>query len=266
MYCENCGNKLENNEQFCNKCGKKNYPEQSQIQFNNIPEKPSFTNKISFKGKIVLAIGSICGTFILILMIILVTIGKNYYFSSESYGEENKSQNSQVVDSSRKKSKYSTSIVYDHTYLGIIINSMSDANKLIQTDSVDQKNMCSKEVVNIENNIINNYGITAVNLCEMDVAFASELERVVKVIYDNYPSARGLLTNLSLANVSLSNGYIAAFMPSFIFGEAKSVYVNKSQILLNSSYFLNPARMQATVTSGSDVGHFPKNATRYSPV
>jgi hypothetical protein len=104
----------------------------------------------------------------------------------------------------------------------------------------------------------------------MDKEFAEELENVVKVIYNDYPMARGYLTNLSLANATLKEGYIAAFFPSFKFATSKdsSTYpwVMKTQILLNSSYFLNIERIEASVTEGSSSGHFPKNTTKYSPL
>ena len=104
----------------------------------------------------------------------------------------------------------------------------------------------------------------------MDVDFAREIGYVIKTIYDEYPSARGFITNLSLANVSMSDGYIAAFMPVFNFAtsDTSSTYpwIIKTQVLLNTSYFLNKERLEASVTDGSNVGHFPPNATLYSPV
>ena len=36
--------------------------------------------------------------------------------------------------------------------------------------------------------------------------------------------------------------------------------------MLNTTYFLNPTRLEASVTDGSNSGHFPPNATMYSPV
>ena len=119
-------------------------------------------------------------------------------------------------------------------------------------------------------NLIKKYGLTAVNLCEVDTGFAKEISNVFKKIYSEYPEARGYLTNLSLANVKITEGYIAAFMPVFIFATSNSdnqyPAIIKTQILLNSSYFLNKERLNNSVTSGSKTGHFPKNATMYSPV
>lgn len=150
------------------------------------------------------------------------------------------------------------------------MTSITDANKLIVEDSVSQKDNCPDEIIEIENELIDKYGITAVNLCEMDLNFAKELVYVFKKIYEEYPSVRNNLTNLSLINASLSDGYIAAFMPVFNFATSNTSstypWVIKTQVLLNTTYFLNPTRLEASVKDESNSGHFPPNATMYSPV
>lgn len=95
-----------------------------------------------------------------------------------------------------------TSIVYDNQYFEqFTIKDLNDVVNLIESDSLKQKSKCPSSIVAIENDIINNYDVVAVNLCEMDYDFAKELRDVVKYVYDNYPSARDYLTNLTLANV-----------------------------------------------------------------
>ena len=57
----------------------------------------------------------------------------------------------------------------------------------------------------------------------MDVEFAKELENVIKKIYEEYPGARGYLTNLTLTNLDMSqSGVIALFMPIFTFGTSNT--------------------------------------------
>ena len=232
----------------------------------------SLSNKNANKKMIFIGIGmGLC--IILILTIILYFIRKNnthYYFDTTQ-----PDQNNEIVvkkDTSKKKGKYSTVIISDHTYSGVKINNDSDAINLIVKDSVSQKDNCPSEIKKIEDEIINNYGITAVNLCEMDIEFARELGNVFKKIYNEYPSVRGYITNLTLVNGSMSQNYIAAFMPVFTFATSDSSdssnypWVIKTQILLNTTYFLNQERLESSVVAGSDSGHFPKNATVYSPV
>lgn len=164
-----------------------------------------------------------------------------------------------------------TSIIYDNQYFKqAILSSKSDVLKLIAADSENQKGKCPQEVVNVEKEIVDNYGITAVNLCEMDVTFAKELKNVTSYIYNNFPNAHGYLTNLTLANVGTSATYMAAFMPLFTFATSKSssgypVGI-KTQIILNTKYFLNPSKIKNSVDYGSKTGYFPKGATRSSAV
>ena len=217
-------------------------------------------------------IGAGAGLGVLIIVLVCVlTFGKtNYYFSNETYDDNNEIINASENTAAQKKSKYSTVIITDNTYSGMKISNNSDAIKLIAKDSTDQKSSCSSEIKTIEEQIIKDYGITAVNLCEMDVEFEKEVANVFEVIYKEYPSVRGYLTNLSLINASMQQGYIAAFMPIFNFATADSSsgypWIIKTQVLLNTTYFLNPIRLEASVTDGSNSGHFPPNATMYSPV
>ena len=106
----------------------------------------------------------------------------------------------------------------------------------------------------------------------MDVDFARELENVFEIIYRDYPSARGHITNLSLRNTNMlsEGGIIAAFMPAFNFATSDSSstfpWVFKTQVLLSSQYFLNRSKLEASTKDGSESGHFPPNSTIYSPV
>lgn len=164
-----------------------------------------------------------------------------------------------------------TSVIYDNQYFKqTVLTGKGDVLKLIAADSEKQKSKCSQEIVNIENKIVNNYGITAVNLCEMDITFAKELRNVAAYIYNNFPNAHGYLTNLTLANVGSSATYMAAFMPLFTFATSKSssgypVGI-KTQIILNTKYFLNPSKIKNSVDYGAKTGYFPKGATRSSAV
>lgn len=301
MFCPRCGNLLESNSKFCNKCGNQlqnlqdnstknikttiqntskaspniNYTQQSinNMQYDNAHSVSSqnYYDKGNKKKFIFIGVGAGISVVILCILIsIIIGISdRKYYFDNNTH-ENNESIVQNNSSSTSKKGKYSTVIIYDNTYSGVTIDQDKDAYKLIEKDSMAQKSNCPSEIKSIENEIIEQYGITAVNLCEMDVNFARELGNVIKKIYNEYPSARGYITNLSLANVSMSEGYIAAFMPVFNFATSKTSttypWVIKTQVLLNTAYFLNTERLQASVTDGSNVGHFPPNATIYSPV
>lgn len=257
-YCNRCGDIVENGEKFCNKCGNFLGGYQNN-QNNNIYQKNS--------KNIIIYLGIGIGVVFILGALFLLNHNADYYFDLSSNQQNNDTQSDSFESG---KSPYSTAIIYDNTYSGVTINGTKDAYDLITKDSTSQKDKCPKNIKKIENEIIKKYGLTAVNLCEVDTDFAKEISNVFKKIYSEYPEARGYLTNLSLANVKITEGYIAAFMPVFIFATSNSdnqyPAIIKTQILLNSSYFLNKERLNNSVTSGSKTGHFPKNATMYSPV
>lgn len=292
MFCPKCGNNVENGIKYCNKCGaflgeyinniflKPSLEQNNKI--NNLNQYPSCiisnTNKNFGKtdNKMVfIGVGSCVGVLVVIVLILVIFSNgnSNYYFSSfENYNSENDASSIEKKEKNNtKKGKYQTVIITDNTYSGIKISNKSDAFKLIRKDSVSQKSQCPSEIKKVEDEIIEKYNITAVNLCEMDIDFARELESVFEVIYRDYPSARGYITNLSLQNTNIfDGGVIAAFMPVFNFATSDSdssyPWVIKTQVLLSSQYFLNKSKLEASTKDGSASGHFPPNSTIYSPV
>lgn len=286
MFCPKCGNEIEKNDLYCNKCGNFLGNNVQPNQYNNFSSVNTTTNELSISNnhqlisntmsnnkKIFVGIGAGIGIIALMFVstIIFSSRKDNYYFSTNNQDSTEEIVQSPTSNStSNKKGKYSTVIIADNTYSGVKVSTREEAYDLIVKDSVSQKNNCPLEIKEIENEIISKYGITAVNLCEMDVNFAKEISNVFGKIYEEYPSVRGYLTNISLINASLSDGYIAAFMPVFNFATSDSVstypWVIKTQVLLNTTYFLNTARLESAVNDGSNSGHFPPNSTIYSPI
>lgn len=282
-YCNKCGDPIEQNEKFCNKCGNSLQINQSQnliknnfnpVQTNFISKKDLIKNKKRDTKEVLIGVGIGVGVLLIILMCYFFfgnSINK-YYFDIKSH--ENIVEDTETGDNSKlKRGKYDTVVVYDNVYSGVTVNNNKDAYKLIEDDSISQKNNCPQEIIEVENDIIKKYGITAVNLCEMDINFAKELENVVEKVYEEFPDARGALTNLSVANVSMKEKFIAAFMPLFEFAtssltknKANYPWVIKTQILLNTSYFFNTERLKVAIADSTTSGHFPPNTTVYSPV
>ncbi len=197
----------------------------------------------------------------------------DYYFadtggeqesSTVSSNEENFPQNNIVTEEGE------TRILYNNKYERQTIRSIDDVYDKIVFDSISQKSSCSSEIIAIENDIITNYQVKAVNLCEMDADFARELRDVVGYYYNTYPQTRGYMTNMTLANVDNNKTYMAAFMPMFTFmtSNTSTTYPIglKTQIVLNSKYFLNVNKMKNSVKYGTDTRYFPPHATRSSTV
>lgn len=291
MFCPKCGNHVENGTKYCSRCGnslsvnpslEQNNEINSSNQYSphiipNVNQNGDTIGKINNNKMVFIGVGSGVGLLVVIvLMIALFGVGgkSNYYFSSSgNYNSENDTASiEKKEENNNKKGKYQTVIITDNTYNNVKVSNESDAYKLIEKDSVSQKNQCPAEIKKVEDEIIEKYNITAVNLCEMDVEFARELENVFEVIYRDYPIARGHITNLTLRNTNMlsEGGVIAAFMPIFSFATSDSTssypWVIKTQVLLSSQYFLNKSKLEASTKEGSSLGHFPPNSTIYSPV
>jgi len=242
MYCGNCGHKLTANSSFCGNCGKK-------ILRNSRHQKKTFVF-------VVLGLVAI----IFFLGYRLLTLHSEGYFYSES------AYNQKQVDNNKIQERYSTIIESNHFYTDESVKSEGAAKKLISQDSVSQKASCPQEIVEIENSIISKYNITAVNLCEMDIELARELEKVIDYVYTEYPIAREYLTNITLVNPKLTDNYIAYFTPAVNFNSNSISQSYKIMIALNAKYYLNKNKFQILIAEASSTGHFPNNATIYSPL
>ena len=241
MYCKRCKNKISIHDKVCPKCG--------------------YTNHYiyDFYKSLIL-------TCILMISVFIISYHfTNYFYHATTSNIED------TQSSTKKLSKYETIIKTERTYKGVRISSSKDAIKIIKEDSTSQKSTCSSDITKLENHLIKKYGVTAINLCEMDYSFAYELENVIKYIYNTYPKSRGYLTNITLKNMDVHDSRtIASFLPTFQFATSSSMstypWVYKMQIFLNSSYFLNEKKLENVVKTSGETGHFPKNTTRYSPV
>ncbi len=280
MFCSKCGKPVENGSKYCNNCG--NFlgttviqtPFKQDIRVDNSNQHLDSTRSNANSNKKLIFLGIGIGLFIIIILVIIFGIRRSdYHFFPENYGDGGSGK--EVSEKNKKtstKGKYQTIIITDNVYNGMKISNDADAYQLIEEDSVSQKDNCPSEIKQIEDEIIKKYNITAVNLCEMDVDFARELENVFEVIYREYPGARGYITNLTLWNTSglSDSGVIAAFMPVFPFATSDSdssyPWVIKTQVLLSSKFFLNKSRLESSTKGGSSSGHFPPNSTIYSPV
>ena len=279
MICNNCRREITDNTLTkCPYCGSVNLIPKEIIENTSeeVVKEKDFT--ILIIVVLLIAVGS------LVAFMVSSADNKNDYYFDES--EQSSEAINEVIDTSEEKEYVAVSktgqdgnatgagvtrVVFDNQYLKqTILTSHDEVSYFIKLDNDNNKTRCTGEIKEIENRIETNYGVTAVNLCEIDLEFAYEIESIIAHIYNTYPSSRGKLTNVTIANVGDDANYMAAFMPMFTFvtSNTNSSYPLgiKTQIILNAKYFLNTSKLENTVTYGSATGYFPPNATRSSTV
>lgn len=96
----------------------------------------------------------------------------------------------------------------------------------------------------LEYKLENNYNIPSVSFCDMSLDESIKITNVIEKMYQLFPNINGALTNITITNANTKDEYIAYFQPMYQFVNTNqdiNLYnkVNKTQILLNSYYFLN---------------------------
>lgn len=262
MFCGRCGHPLNGNI-ICPNCSYNNINNE---QFQNNDKyvlKQKYDKTV--QNQIIIGVCISCSIIVIVFVYLMLTSNsKSVYFSNEENVNDTK-ENVEIADNSSSKKIGVTSINYDNIYYINIPTTEEVVLNQVREDSLKQKENCSQDIIDIENRIIANYQIEAVNLCELNTDFALEVEKAIKYIYDEYPTARGYLTHISLGNVPES-GTIAFFQ---WYAPITLSYVDgltgyRSRIILNSNYYLNESKFESSVEYSTAMGHFPKNATKYS--
>ena len=169
---------------------------------------------------------------------------------------------------------YNTSIIKtDNIYNKEIINSYEEAINFLKSDLNNQSWKCLHEVETnqLQYKLETNNLIPVVSFCDIS---HKEVEKITSVISDMYvlfPNIKGALTNISITNATTNSEYIARFQPMFQFtnpNEDINQYnkINKTQILLNSYYFLNEKIMSAPVSNVTGENWYVKDATWESTI
>ena len=169
---------------------------------------------------------------------------------------------------------YNTAIIKtDNIYNKKNINSLEEANQIIDYDLDSQNFKCSYalDTFKLETDIEKAYSIPSVSFCDMSYNEAEKIKNVIDKMYSLFPNMKGALTNISITNAKTKSEYIAYFQPMFQFvnpNEDINFYnkVNKTQILLNSYYFLNENVMSNPIESVVGENWYVKDATWESTI
>ncbi len=274
VNCKNCGHPVEMYDHYCSQCGapvkvipvsltEEPVKEKLLIKKDKEPKAPLTIKQYEFMqliGGLFSALGVMAGVMGVIIYIGSKNITNIYLSTNISFTSEEDSNTSSTV------------IKYDNNYNYIAINSKEDAIKKIKEDNIKNNKKCfaRSTVKNIEKKITKDYGVIAVSLCEINDDVAEDIEEVFDKVFIEFPTTKGYLTNLTIVNDEAKQNFVAAFQPFFQFLNAKATanypQVIKTQLLLNSAYFLIPDELNALVDTVSDTGYFPKNASGLSLV
>lgn len=147
---------------------------------------------------------------------------------------------------------FNTSIIKtDNKYSNETINTYDDAIELIKKDFEEQSWLCENdvEISRIEYELQENFSIPSVSFCDVSYDITLNIKDVITKMYELFPNISGSLTNITITNASSQSEYIAYFQPLYQFVNINEDInsfnkVNKTQILLNSYYFLNEEMLE----------------------
>lgn len=169
---------------------------------------------------------------------------------------------------------YNTSIINtDNIYNKKNIETIDDAYEIIKKDFSSQSWKCfsSPELSILEYELMDNYNIASVTFCDISYNEATKISNVIKRIYELFPNVKGGLTNITITNAKTQSEYIAYFQPRYQFVNSSDDIanfnkVNKTQILLNSYYFLNENILSTNINDVVGSGWYVDDATWESAI
>lgn len=261
--CLECQKTIENDDNFCYSCG---HWTARGFKFLNNPENfSSITNgtinKQNNKLKLLISLLSIS---IIIFAFIIIIRGTSIIRPIAFIKK-------QIF--SIKNGYNSTILKTDNIYNNTDVTSYENAKAYIKEDIEKQDYLCKNnfEVRRIEYDLETTYNIASINFCDVSLNESQKISDVIDKMYKLFPSIEGALTNITITNAKTKDEYIAYFQPMFQFinpNENISIYnkVNKTQILLNSYYFLNDFMLSKPIDDFVGDNWYVKDATWESTI
>ena len=266
MKClnQNCeANDIENDDNFCYKCGHWTSRGFDFLKNKNNIDMIANGDAIKQDTRFVMLLGiSILGIIIFIVLLVLRggDIFRPIYFIKRKIDNYTYGYNTAIIKT-------------DNIYNKENISSLEDAKMFIEKDFDRQEYKCSSSIENfkLSTELENTFDITSVVFCDISYEESEKITNVIKKMYVLFPNIKGSLTNISITNALSKEKYIARFQPMFQFvnpNEDINRYnkVNKTQILLNSYYFLNEKIMSDSIESVVGKDWYVKDATWESTI
>lgn len=251
MNCIKCNQEIETDDNFCPSCG--TLTPHGYLHFKENPK--ALPKKDDNLGSLF----TIVSFFIIIFTTLTLVGGKNIL---KPYIELKKEIYS-------LKYGYKISLMKtDNQYQNIEINSKEEAIDYIKKDLIKESWQCKNnpQVVLIEKELTELYNIPIINLCDVSLEEAEKIKETITQIYTTFPSIQGYLTNITITNANNKDEYIAYFDPVYTFVNNNNDInsynqINKTQILLNSYYFLNENILNKGINNITQDNYYPKDAT-----
>ena len=260
--CLQCEAEIESDDNFCWKCGHWTARGYTFFHKDNI--------KIIEEGVIVKQDGRIALLIWTLFLFMMLNIGLCLYRGMDIV------RPFYYIEKQICKYKYGYNVSIfktDNQYYNKPVNSLEDAYEYINKDLEGQEFKCGNdfEVYRIQERLKSDFGITSVNFCDISLEESEKIANVIDRMYKLFPNVRGYLTNISITNASEKDEYVAYFQPIYQFVNSNASTnsyskVNKTQILLNSYYFLNSDILNLNLTDKVQSGWYVKDANWESQI
>lgn len=263
MKCIKCKSEIENDDNFCWKCGYWTRKGEIFLKDNSNVNKILNGEAVKQDEKLTILMGLLgIGT---ILFIIMMIIQGNDLFKPFIYLKK------QAMNYTYG---YNTSMIKtDNKYSNEQVNNYEEALQFIKNDFKEQTWLCEKniEVTKIEYELESKYNIPSVSFCDASYEVSLKIKNIIEEMYNLFPSIKGSLTNITITNANSKQEYIAYFQPLYQFiniNEDINSFnkVNKTQILLNSYYFLNNDMLKKDIGAVVGENYYVNDATWESTI
>ena len=243
MHCLKCGTEVESDDNFCPECG--HWTSKGYSFFHDRK------NIDIINGSVIKQHNRLGSLFIIMVIFVIIFIAYTSYRGNDLLKPFIYTKR-QILN---KQYGYNTTIMdKDNQYFNQKVLTSEDAKDIIQKDFFSQQWKCFSdfETLNIEKAIEKEHNIISVSLCEISGTESQKIKYTIDNIYSLFPNIDGYLTNITLTNAKNSKDYVAYFQPIYEFVNSTNDIneynkVNKTQILLNSYYFLDEENLNEKI-------------------
>lgn len=187
---------------------------------------------------------------------------KSTYTSEIETASKVSSEEEQMWSPDSLKKGMVTAVEYDKQYDAYVASEQAARQAIVDYGVLQRQNYSNPEVEQIELQMERDYDIMSVNLGEMDVETAKDVNAAFAYMYQTYPTLQGTLTNLTIGNLeNFSNTALTQTREFIINGESGNCpFVIKREIILGAGKFLRRDRLLKTCEEQASIGHWPVNS------